>query len=138
PISPVQIDRAGDSIAELIGELESIKTTAPVTEDEMQRVIAGLTRELPGRFETSAAVLSSLVTSARYGRPLDFAATLTERYEALTLADLQSAAEDLVHPQSLVWIVVGDLRQIRPQVEALGIAPIEIWNDDGEPIAQAQ
>ncbi|HEX6992692.1 MAG TPA: pitrilysin family protein [Gammaproteobacteria bacterium] len=134
--APVQIDRTGDSIAELIRELESIKTTRPITQDEMQLVIAGLTRELPGRFETSSAVLSSLVTSARYGRPLDFAATLTERYEALTLEDLQSAAEDIVHPQSLVWIVVGDLRQIRPQVEALGIAPIEIWNDDGEPISQ--
>src|SRR5690606_23897579 len=136
PISPVQIDRAGDSIAELIRELESIKTTAPVTEDEMQRVIAGLTRELPGRFETSSAVLSSLVTSARYGRPLDFAASLTERYESLAIADLQNAANDLVHPDSLVWIVVGDLREIRPQVEALEIAPIEIWNDDGEPLGR--
>ncbi|MFO7288068.1 MAG: pitrilysin family protein [Gammaproteobacteria bacterium] len=133
--APVQIDRTADSIAELIRELEAIKTTAPVTELEMNRVIAQLTRELPGSFETAGAVLGSLVTSARYGRPLDFAATLTERYEALTLEDLQSAAQDIVHPESLVWIVVGDLRQIREPVEALGIAPIEIWNDDGEPIA---
>src|SRR5690606_15243662 len=59
--APVQIDRTGDSIAELIRELEAIKTTMPVTQDEMQRVIAGLTRELPGRFETSAAVLGSLI-----------------------------------------------------------------------------
>src|SRR5690606_9739344 len=134
--APVQIDRTGDSIAELIRELEAIKSTTPIAEDEMQRVIAGLTRELPGRFETSAAVLNSLVTSARYGRPLDFAATLTERYEALTLQDLQSAAEDVVHPQSLVWVVVGDLRQIRDQIEGLDIAPIEIWNDDGEPVSR--
>src|SRR5690606_28522040 len=133
--APVQIDRTADSIAELIRELEAIKTTAPVTELEMNRVIAQLTRELPGSFETAGAVLGSLVTSARYGRPLDFAATLTERYEALTLEDLQSAAQDIVHPESLVWIVVGDLRQIREPIEALGIAPIEIWNDDGEPIA---
>ena len=134
--APVQFDRTGDSIQELIRELEAIKTTTPVAENEMGRVIAGLTRELPGRFETSSAVLNSLVTSARYGRPLDYAATLTERYEALTLADLQSAAEDIVHPQSLVWVVVGDLREIRPQIEALEIAPIEIWNDDGEPVSR--
>src|SRR5690606_39079964 len=102
---------------------------------EMNRVIAPLTRELPDSFEPAAAVLGSLGTSARSGRPRDFAATLTERYEGLTLEALQSAAQDIVHPESLVWIVVGDLRHIREPVEALGIAPIEIWNDDGEPIA---
>src|SRR5690606_18420690 len=63
--APVQIDRTGDSIAELLKELRGVKSSAPITPDEMDRVIAGLTRELPGRFETSSAVLSSLVTSAR-------------------------------------------------------------------------
>jgi zinc protease len=100
----------------------------------MNRVIAGLTRGLPGSYETSGAVLGSLVTSARYGRPLDYAATLTERYRALRLTDLQSAANDIVHPQSLIWVIVGDLAQIRGQVEKLNLAPIEVWNDDGQPV----
>jgi zinc protease len=128
--APVQTDRTGDSLAELIRELESIKADRPVSPDEMSRVIAGSTRELPGQFQTAGAVLSSLITSARYGRPLDYAATLKERYEALQLADLESATE-FVAPQSLIWVIVGDLAQIRSQVEALGIAPIEIWTDDG-------
>jgi zinc protease len=78
-------------------------------------------------------VLGSLMSSARYGRPLDYAATLTERYEALTLPDLQAEAVSVVHPESLIWIVVGDLSQIRSQVERLGIAPVEIWDDSGRP-----
>jgi hypothetical protein len=73
-----------------------------------------------------------LITSARYGRPLDYAATLTERYQALELSDLESATE-VVSPRSLIWVIVGDLSQIRSQVEALNIAPLEIWNDDGQP-----
>ncbi|MBN1238903.1 MAG: insulinase family protein [Gammaproteobacteria bacterium] len=132
--APVQTDRTGESLAELIKELEAIKTGEPITQGEMNRVIAGLTRELPGRFETSGAVLGSLVTSARYGRPLDYAASLTERYESLTLEDLQSAAEDIVKPESLIWVVVGDLDEIREQVAALDIAPIEIWDDEGQPL----
>jgi zinc protease len=131
--APVQTDRTGDSLAELMRELESIKTTRPVSADEMGRVIAGSTRELPGQFQTAGAVLASLITSARYGRPLDYAATLTERYEALQLADLNRAADDIVQPRSLIWIIVGDLAKIRAQVESLDIAPLEIWNDDGEP-----
>ena len=132
--APVQTDRTGEALAELIKELDALKTTKPVTEVEMNRVIAGLTRGLPGSYETSGAVLGSLVTSARYGRPLDYAATLTERYRALRLADLQSAANDIVQPQSLIWVIVGDLAQIRGQVEKLNLAPIEVWNDDGQPV----
>jgi zinc protease len=130
--APVQTDRTGDSLAELIRELESIKSDRPVSDEEMARVIAGSTRELPGQFQTASAVLASLITSARYGRPLDYAATLTERYQALRLSDLEGATE-LVSPRSLIWVIVGDLGQIRSQVEALNIAPLEIWNDDGQP-----
>lgn len=132
--APVQTDRTGDSLAELVRELETIKTSHRIDESEMSRVIAGLTRELPGRFETSRAVLNSLITSARYGRPLDYAASLTQRYEALRLADLQNAADEIVHPESLIWVVVGDLDEIRDQVEPLGIAPVEIWDDNGQPV----
>lgn len=132
--APVQTDRTADSLAEMIRELEAIRSTRPVTQDEMDRVIAGLTRELPGRFETANSVLGSIVTSARYGRPLDYAATLTNRYKALTLADLQSAARDLVQPQSVVWLVVGDLQKIREQIAALNVATVEVWNDDGQPV----
>jgi zinc protease len=132
--APVQTDRTGDSLAELVRELGEIKTDRPISADEMARVIAGSTRELPGQFETSGAVLGSLITSARYGRPLDYAAHLTEAYESLRLADLQAAADEYVHPESLTWIVVGDLAKIRDQVEALGIAPIEIWDDSGQPV----
>jgi zinc protease len=131
--APVQTDRTGDSIAELVRELRTIATTRPITAEEMNRVIAGSTRELPGEFETAGAVLGSMASSARYGRPLDYAASLTERYQALTLDDLQGAARNVVHPESLIWIVVGDLSQIRSQVERLNIAPVEIWNDDGQP-----
>jgi zinc protease len=132
--APVQTDRTGDSLRELVRELNAITTSKPIAQNEMDRVIAGLTRELPGRFETAGAVLGSMITSANYGRPLDYAATLTERYQALSLPDLQSAASDIVHPESLIWVVVGDLSKIRSQVEALDIAPVEVWNDEGEPV----
>jgi len=132
--APVQTDRTGESLRELVNELDAIQSERPVSDQEMTRVINGLTRALPGNYETSQAVLNSLVSSARYGRPLDFAAHLTENYQALQLNDLQSAAVDLVDSDKLVWIVVGDLSRIRSQIEALDMGPIEIWNDDGEPV----
>ena len=41
----------------------------------------------------------------------------------------------IVRPGSLLWLVVGDLSRIRSQIEVLDIAPIEIWNSDGDPVA---
>ncbi len=132
--APVQIDKTGASVAELVKELEDVTDTRPITQQEMANAVAGETRGLPGRFQTNNAVLASLVTSWRYGRPLDYAATLEQRFESLKLDDLESAAHEVVHPESLVWIVVGDLAKIRPQIEKLGIAPIEIWDDNGHPV----
>jgi zinc protease len=132
--APVQTDRTGDSVAELLRELRAFTTTRPVTAKEMQDAIAAETRRLPGRFQTSRAVLGSLVSSARYGRPLDYAATLTAHYEALQLDELRAAARQVVQPDALVWIIVGDLAKIRPQIEPLEIAPVEIWDDSGRPV----
>ena len=116
-------------------ELNAVKTNRPVTQEEMDKVVAGSTRELPGQFETAQAVLNSLVTSDRYGRPLDYPAQLTDAYGALELPDLQAATNTL-QPQALVWIIVGDLAQIRSQVEAVNVAPIEVFDEDGNPVAQ--
>ena len=132
--APVQTDRTGASLAELVRELEAIRTTQPVTDAERDRVVAGLIRELPGRYETANAVLGSIVTSARYGRPLDYATSLPERYDALTLPVIQATAEALVEPGEVVWLVVGDAGQVREQLAALNIAPVEEWTDDGEPV----
>ena len=130
--APVQTDRTGDSLIELMRELNAIQNEQPITPDEMARVISAATRGLPGRFQTVNSVLSSLISSARYGRPLDYPATLTERFEALQLPELQAAANEVVLPDQLTWIVVGDLALIREQVEATGLGPVEIWNDDGQ------
>ncbi|MEX2131542.1 MAG: pitrilysin family protein [Pseudohongiellaceae bacterium] len=132
--APVQTDRTGDSLRELDRELRGIQGEQPIQADELERVIAGSTRSLPGNYETSRSVLVSMITSARYGRPLDYAATLTDQYEALELEDLQSAAEEILHPDSLVWMIIGDLAKIREQVEAADIGPVEIWDEDGNRI----
>lgn len=133
--APVQTDRTADSILELIKELETIRDSRPIQPPEMQRVIAGLTRELPGRYETAGAVLNSLLDSATYGRPLDYPASLKARYEALTLQDLQDET-GAVKPDSMLWLIVGDLAKIRDQIAALDIAPIEIWDSEGNPVTE--
>ncbi|MBI1365490.1 MAG: insulinase family protein [Alphaproteobacteria bacterium] len=124
--APVQTDKTKESIAELMKELTAINAAKPATKAELDRTILNSTRSLPGSFETSDDVLGSLQSSARYGRPWDYPATLKEKYEALTLSDIQQAAKEVVHPKSLIWVIVGDRSKIEDGVRSLNLGPVEV------------
>jgi len=124
--APVQTDKTKESIAELLKELKGYKTTRPATAQELKRAVDNNTRSLPGSFETSGDVLGSLTSSNRFGRPWNYPESLKEQYEALSLADINAAAAETVHPESLVWIIVGDRAKIEAGVAALGLGPIEV------------
>ncbi len=129
--APVQTDRTGDSLKELIKELNDIKGERPATAGEIEKVVKNATNALPGQYETADAVLGSLMDSERFGRPLNYPTTLKEQYQAIN-TDTVNAQSEQVRPDALVWILVGDLTKIRQQVEAVGLGPIEIWDADGK------
>ena len=124
--APVQTDKTKESIAELVREMRMITSSKPATAEELARTVANSTKSLPGSFETSDDVLGSLVNSNRFGRPWNYPATLKEKYEALTLRDINEAAREVVGPDQLVWIIVGDRAKIEAGVASLGLGPIEV------------
>lgn len=124
--APVQTDKTKESLAEMIRELNAFKSDQPATPREIERSILGNTRSLPGSFETANSVLSSLRSSARYGRPWNYPATLTAQFNALDAADISGAASEVIHPESLIWVIVGDREQIEAGVRELNIGEIEV------------
>ncbi len=126
--APVQTDKTKESLQELLSELNAYKTSKPATGPELERTVLNNVRSLPGAFETSGNVLGSLTSSARYGRPWNYPATVKDKYEALTLADIKAAASEVIHPESLVWVIVGDREQIEAGVRSLNLGPIEVMN----------
>jgi zinc protease len=123
--APVQTDKTKESLMELMKELNSYKTTKPATEAELERTVLNNVRSLPGSYETSNDVLGSLTASARYGREWTYPETLKDKYEALSISDITAAAQEVVHPESLVWVIVGDREQIEEGVRSLNLGPIE-------------
>jgi zinc protease len=124
--APVQTDRTADSLSELLREFNEFTSTNPATEAELERSINNSTRSLPGQFETASAVRGSLVSSFNYGRDWNYPATLTERYRNLELGPIHAAAEEVVNPENLVWLIVGDAAEIEESVRALDMGGIEI------------
>ena len=122
--APVQADRTGDSLRELITELNAFLGDKGVTDAELKRVIVKETRELPGQFETSDAVLSAMESNALYGRPDNYYETLADRYAAQTRESLDTAARRALATDQFTWVIVGDAEKIRPQLDGLDM-PIE-------------
>ncbi len=124
--APVQTDKTKESLAELLKELNGFKGARPATAAELKRAIDNNTRSLPGAFETSGDVLGSLTSSNRFGRAWEYPAPLKAKDEALTSSDIGAAAAEAVHPESLVWVIVGDRAKIEAGVASLGLGPIEV------------
>lgn len=124
--APVQTDKTGDSLKELVKELNAYKGDVPPTSDELQRVVFDKVRSLPGQFETSSAVLSSLLSSNRFDRPLNYPESLPEKYGRLSTADLEKAAAQVLNPEKLTWMIIGDASVIKAEVEAAGIGAVTV------------
>lgn len=119
--APVQADRTGDAMAELIRETGEFLDTRGVTDAELTRIVTAEIGELPGRFETSGAVLSAMQSNALYGRPDNYYELVADRYRAQTVGSLDSAARAAIDPDRFVWVIVGDASVVEPQLESLGL-----------------
>ncbi|MEQ1930837.1 MAG: pitrilysin family protein [Parvularculaceae bacterium] len=124
--APVQTDKTRESVAELVKELKAFITTAPAKPDEIQRVVYSNTRSLPGAFETGGAVLGSLLESSSFGRAWNYPTTLKAQYESLSAAEIGAAAAEAVHPESLIWVIVGDRARIEAGLRSLNLGPVEV------------
>jgi zinc protease len=122
--APVQTDKTGASIRAILDDTRAFLTANGVTPAERERTINSQIRELPGAFETSNELISAMVRNDTFGRPDDYYARLPERYRAMTAASLDQAARAAIDPSKLLWVVVGDAKLVRPQLQDLGL-PVE-------------
>nr|WP_137676349.1 pitrilysin family protein [Parerythrobacter lutipelagi] len=128
--APVQADRTGDSISELLSDLNAYVGGEGVTEEELTRLINGNVRELPGQFETSRDVLGGIVNIINDKRPDNYYETLAAKYSALTADQLDAEALSNFTGDDLVFVIVGDATVVEPQLEALGL-PVEVRQLEG-------
>ncbi len=133
-MAPVQADRTREAMQELDRELRGILGANPVTETEFARVASNQTLKLPGTWETQASVAGSLSEIVCFGLPDDTCQTLPDRIRALKCEDVRAAADKIVHPDQLVWVVVGDRAKIEAGVRALGFGEVRFLDADGNPV----
>jgi zinc protease len=132
--APVQTDKTKESLIEVRKEINGILTDRPVTPEELTRIQANETLSLPGSRETISSVNESILDLLTYGWPDDYYETMAGKIRALKRTDLDAAARQVIHPEGMVWVIVGDRTKIEPGIKELGIGKISFIDADGHPI----
>ncbi len=128
----VQSDKTAESIQEVMKELRAYIGDSPVTEEELANSISNNTLSLPGRWETAGSVLGSLSQIVQYGLDDDYFDTFADDIRSLKTEEVARVSKKLIHPDSLVWVVVGDRKMIEPALNELGFGKVRVINSEGE------
>ncbi len=132
-IAPVQADRTAAAMQEIKREIAEFAGANAATEAEVATSKRRSTLTLPGRWETSNAVARDIAELVRYGLPDDYWNSYAELVNGLDAADVRAAAERLLQPERMTWVVVGDLDVIEAEVRALRFGEVRIIDVDGNP-----
>ena len=122
--SEVQGDQTAAAIAEIRRELEQHEPTAA----ELTRLPVyrrDLTQQISGSAGTVAGVNAALAQLARRGLPLATYPTLLRQAFDLDADSLREALR-LIDAKVMVFVLVGDAAQVRPQLDAAGLAIITL------------
>jgi predicted Zn-dependent peptidase len=132
--APVQTDKTAESAAELLRESKELIGPKPLTSEEIDKIKVGDVRSMPGEYQTTGSVLGAMTGIVVYGRPDDYVQTLKPRIEAQTDAAVRAAAKELVKPEALTWVIVGDLKKIEKPVRNLKIGDVKVLDAEGKVI----
>ncbi|GGY29361.1 zinc protease [Rhodanobacter panaciterrae] len=132
--APVQTDKTAPSVAEMLKEARGVIGDKPLTAQEISKIKVGDVRSMPGGYQTTSAVMGALQGIAQYNRPDDYVQTLKSRIEAQSDASVEAAAKQLIHPDQLTWVIVGDLKKIEAPIRALKLGEVQVLDADGKPV----
>lgn len=133
-IAPVQTDKTKESIQEIVKELKQYEGDKPATAEELAKVKANKTAKLPGAYETKGALLGSIVSTLEKGKDMQWLENYGERVNSLEVNNIRQVAKDVIRPEGLTWVIVGDLSKIEADVRALNLGEVTKLDADGNPL----
>lgn len=133
--APVQTDKTREAMIELEKELRGIVKERPIQPAELSRAQASLTLTLPGSWETASALAGSIGNIVTFGLDDRYYDTFADKVRTQTVASVTAVAGEVVHPDQLVWVVVGDRSKIESGLRELKLGEIKLIDTDGKPVS---
>jgi zinc protease len=130
----VQTDKTKESMAEIDREIREIGTLRPPSPDEMARVVDQQTLTLPGRWETIDSIAGSVAEIVRFGFADDYWQRYPGAVHALELEQVSAIATEVIHPNELTWVIVGDRAKNEAGIRELNFGEVQVLDADGTPV----
>ena len=106
-------------IRSVLSEIEKVRT-APVTEAELARAKESILNSFVFNFDQPSEILGRLMRYEYFGYPEDFIFQYQQGVKETTVEEVLKAAQEHLHPDRLVTLVVGNSEQIQPPLSSLG------------------
>lgn len=106
-------DSIGEAIDVIKAEWERLATEG-VTEAELAEMKTYLTGAYPLRFDGNGPIANIMVGMQMVGLPTDYIATRNDQLNAVTLEDVNRVAAELLKPDDLHFVVVGQPEGLEP------------------------
>jgi zinc protease len=123
-IAPVQTDKTKEAIVEVQKEIRGIAGERPVAGEEYASIMRSQTMRLPGTYETLDSLTNAGIRMLMLRRPDDFYLNYARNVRALTADQLNAAGKKMVHPEEVIWVIVGDLKKVEAGIRELGLGEV--------------
>jgi zinc protease len=135
-VSSAAVNTGGtaEAIVEFIREFDRAREEG-VTQGELEFAKRGLSGNFMLNFETAGQIAGALQDVAMYDLPMDYYSRYLDELNRVSQEEIQHVARRSLQTSKLTIVAVGDVRTIRPPVEALGLGEIVLCNEEGFPIA---
>ena len=121
----VDNENAAAAIREAFHEVRRLLADGP-DEDEVAATRDYLAGIFPLRLESTAQVASRVAETRIFGLPADEWSGYRDRIRAVTVDAALAALRSAIRPDELVVVVSGAAEALRPDLEALGLGPVEV------------
>ncbi|KUJ83168.1 hypothetical protein AVO43_10390 [Microbulbifer sp. ZGT114] len=126
--SEVKKDATADALNEVLTELETFDSEG-MTETEFNYLRSAIGQQEARSYETPAAKLGLLNRILQYDLPLDYRSQQNALLQETDRKTLNKVITDVLEPENMAIVVVGDAASIRDEVEALGMPIVELDED---------
>ena len=126
----VQTEVTKESVVETLKEFNEVRGSRPISEEELANAKSAVLRSFPANFERPGAIMGQVLQIVQFSLPDDYLQTVRERVEAVTLDDVHRVTQELVRPDQLKILVVGDRQQIESGLREIDL-PTVILDLDG-------
>jgi zinc protease len=130
-LAPVQSDKTKEAVAEIEKELKAVTGDKPVTEEEFSVNQKKQVLELAGRWQSMGAVRGAISEIVSYRLPDDYFQKYSAMVKAVDLEQARKAAKQVIQPEKLTWVIVGDLAKIEPGIRELNLGELHHVDADG-------